>query len=468
MNPETYDSDQGRHYTYKQFNIIWEKVARRFLNENSTKTKIIGSTPDAQNTFINHLRSIEEIGEILGEKKPNNEGQTIYRHVKNLEGWKKNPTSDLYTDKIVLGLKYAKALEAYADGIGTQAQNHQPVTPQDKGFGEVSDLNDITKEEIPQFNNEYNRNGLKAKYINLYGTGNYVFKKENVRCVFDRKEVVLPEDLENIRIGIELTQIELAKKAKKEHWNSDLLGLKSFVRGRTDDEKNLSLNLIFYLSNYYRNLATGGSLSTKVFDDISGNFVTVRQKYLDHAYWEEVVPILAAAFGVALSVITNDNFLLVAKRASTGMGSWRGHYHCAMNEGLNTEDFVDGEPDLFETARRGLKEELGITDNEVLDLRFLTFGYDTINYQWGLHGMVKVNLTAQEVMDNAPSKSVDRWEYEKLFTIKFNVRDVIRFIIDNDPWTPFCKVCIIYTLIQCFGEEAVDREIDWQLKLKTM
>lgn len=317
----------------------------------------------------------------------------------------------------------------------------------------------------PQFNDEFNRNGLKVKYVNVYGTGEYVFKKENIRCVFDREEVVLPEDLESIRIATELAEIKKAETGTNTYWNSNTAGLKSHIRSETNDEKNLLLHLTFYPSNYYRNLAMGRSLYIKSVFDSAGNLVTVKEKYLDHANWDEVVPILAAAFGVALSVITKDNFLIVAKRADVGVGSWRGNYHCAMNEGLDMRDFVDGEPDLFKTAERGLEEELGIGNNEISDIRFLTFGYDTINYQWGLHGMVQVNLTAQEVMNKASNgKAKDRREYKKLHPIKFNVNEVIRFLIQNTPWTPFCKVCTIFTLIQCFGEDAVDREIASQLK----
>lgn len=317
----------------------------------------------------------------------------------------------------------------------------------------------------PQFNDEFNRNGLKVKYVNVYGTGEYVFKKENIRCVFDREEVVLPEDLESIRIATELAEIKKAETGTNTYWNSNTAGLKSHIRSETNDEKNLLLHLTFYPSNYYRNLAMGRSLYIKSVFDSAGNLVTVKEKYLDHASWDEVVPILATAFGVALSVITKDNFLIVAKRADVGVGSWRGNYHCAMNEGLDMRDFVDGEPDLFKTAERGLAEELGIGNNEISDIRFLTFGYDTINYQWGLHGMVQVNLTAQEVMNKASNgKAKDRREYKKLHPIKFNVNEVIRFLIQNTPWTPFCKVCTIFTLIQCFGEDAVDREIASQLK----
>ena len=74
----------------------------------------------------------------------------------------------------------------------------------------------------------------------------------------------------------------------------------------------MTLDLWFSPSDYYTYLATVMSLDEYVKDDL-GNCITVRQKYLSNLDWNVVTPYMATGFGVAISIITSDDVLVVAK-----------------------------------------------------------------------------------------------------------------------------------------------------------
>ena len=133
-----------------------------------------------------------------------------------------------------------------------------------------------------------------------------------------------------------------------------------------------------------------------------------------------------------------------------------------MNEGLS-RTFDRGvstqAPDVYRAAVRGIVEELGVQNVEAKDITYLSLGVDTKYSQWALLGKARIDKTADELTTWRSSGVKDKWENEEFVAIPFEIKDVVRFIAEHDPWTPASLPTISHTLISEFGREKVDKEI---------
>ncbi|GGJ74565.1 hypothetical protein GGR02_000674 [Anoxybacillus voinovskiensis] len=66
-------------------------------------------------------------------------------------------------------------------------------------------------------------------------------------------------------------------------------------------------------------------------------------------------------------------------------------------------------PDLFSTAIRGGKEELGIEISKN-DVKFLGFGVDEQYYQWNIIGFVQCHETIEEIVSQRTRGISGKWE----------------------------------------------------------
>jgi len=79
---------------------------------------------------------------------------------------------------------------------------------------------------------------------------------------------------------------------------------------------------------------------------------------------------------------------------------------------------------------------------------------------WGLFGFVKVERTADEVIDNMNKGVRDRFENRKLFPVAFTPEDVSAFVFEHQPFSPGGIVCLYHALVHEFGYETVDWAIE--------
>jgi hypothetical protein len=193
----------------------------------------------------------------------------------------------------------------------------------------------------------------------------------------------------------------------------------------------------------------------RLVEEGRGKRVTLRDKYLRDIGWDTVVPFLATSFGIMMTIITSDEYLIVTQRAE-GVSTWAGYFNASVNEGLSRalDQDESGRPDPYHAGARGASEELN-TEIEPSAIRFLSFVSDRERYQWGLLGMTRTKLSSLEIQERASLGAKDKWENRRIRYVPFDPQSVAEFVMGHSPWQPGGLVCIIHTLIHEFGRERV-------------
>jgi hypothetical protein len=226
------------------------------------------------------------------------------------------------------------------------------------------------------------------------------------------------------------------------------------VISREPTNESMTLDLWFRPSDYYTFQAT----------NISLNDPLLREKYLKNTDWYETVPYFSHSFGTSLVVITSDGYTLLTQRSSR-QGSNAGYYSISANEGLSRlldRGTTSEAPDLYRCALRGCAEELGLhepADFSISDITFLSFEVDTQYALWGLLGMVKVQRTIAQILENWQRGVKDKMENKKLFPVLFTPQDTCSFVFSRENWTPGGLICLYHALVHEFGRKEVDKII---------
>lgn len=298
---------------------------------------------------------------------------------------------------------------------------------------------------------------IVTPWLVVDGDGKSIYTPETIRSHFDPQADSLPEDLLERKNQIHKQEEENRQKGLSFKWNGGTYSLDRFVISRDKEEEFLVLELFFKSSDYYTFLATNMGLDEE----------PLREKYFRDVDWLKPTRFFSNSFGINLSVITADQSIIIAQRSGL-VGSRPGTYNISVNEAISRslDRSVEGHaPDIYRCASRGLVEELGLSEpNEFRssDIIFLSFGVDTQYSQWGILGMVKVNKTANEILEWRNSGVKDKWENDKLYFIKFDLDSVVRFVLSHGPWTPNGLTCLYHTLIHEFGHHKVERAIKKQ------
>ena len=212
----------------------------------------------------------------------------------------------------------------------------------------------------------------------------------------------------------------------------------------------MKLSLWFHPTDYYTVLAKNRCLKENTF----------REKYISDD-WEVPLHFLPIPFGIGLSLLTVDGYILFAQREGN-LGVRPGYFMTSVEEGLSRpldRGTISDAPDVYRCACRGPSEELGLiekSDFSVSDILFLALGLDTEYYMCGLRGLMKLKKTAREIMKNWQIGVKDKMENKKLFAIPFTPEDVCRFVFSHGPWGGGALMGIYHTLVHEFGKEQVN------------
>ena len=291
---------------------------------------------------------------------------------------------------------------------------------------------------------------LPTSWIVVDGDGTYSYLPQNIIPHFEGTPEELPLELQERRRRVAWQQAENRRQGLLFHWNGQRYSLNRFVISREGLEENLALDLWFTPTDYYTFLATNMAL-----DDHA-----LRAKYLQGADWSRPVPFFSNSFGIYLLVLTADDQVLFTHRGQ-GVGSRPGEYSVSVCEGLGV---IDTSPrsaqmlDLYGCAERGLSEELGLKESEDFtteDIHFLSFGVDSWYSQWGLLGFVKVQKTAQAILNYRKVGVKDRMENAQIYVVPFDIDAVVSFVFAHQLWTPGGLTCLYHTLVQEFGRTRV-------------
>jgi hypothetical protein len=301
---------------------------------------------------------------------------------------------------------------------------------------------------------------FETALIVLDGNGIETYFPQNIRTFYDFRPMKFIDEIEQMRGRIAKEQARNEINGKPLQWNGDVYHLARYVLSREPVREHMKLNLWFHPTDYYTVLAKNRCLKENTF----------REKYILGYDWEIPFPSLPIPFGVGLSLLTVDGYILFAQRGGD-LGVRPGHFMTSVEEGLSRpldRSTISDAPDVYRCACRGLSEELGLIENSdfsVSDILFLALGLDTEYYMCGLRGFMRLQKTANEIMKNWQIGVKDKMENKKLFAIPFTPEDVCEFVFSHEPWGGGALMGIYHTLVHEFGKEQVNSVISSYLPM---
>jgi|GEM_PF-995866 transcriptional regulator with XRE-family HTH domain len=288
--------------------------------------------------------------------------------------------------------------------------------------------------------------------IVLDGSGTEAYSPQNIQTFYDFRSTRFAEEIEQMREQIAEEQLQNEGNGKLLQWNGEIYHLANYQLSREPIHEQMKVRLWFYPTDYFTVLAKNRCLKERSF----------REKYNLGYDYEPLLSVIPIPFGVGLSVITGDGYIIFAQREEN-VGVRPGYLMTSIEEGLSRSidrSTASDVPDVYRCACRGLSEELGLSENRdflVSDILFLALGLDTEYYMCGLRGLIKVQKTAQEIIKNWQIGVKDKLENKKLSAIPFTPETVCEFVLSHGPWGGGALMGIYHTLVHEFGREHVNR-----------
>lgn len=299
---------------------------------------------------------------------------------------------------------------------------------------------------------------IKTTEIVLDGDGTEMYLPQHIHAHYVPIPQELPDEFQFRKEQIRHEQEARKARGESYQWNGERYNLTRFVISRDPAHEEMVLHLWFAPSDYYTFLATSSALQEPA----------MRARYLSNVEWDEAVPLFAHSFSTLIAIVTSDGYTLLVQRGK-GLGCRPNVFDVSLAEGLSRplDRSITGQaPDVYRCAMRGLAEETRLhppVDFARDHLILTTFAVDTEFAMWGMFGFVKVERTANEVIQHI-NKSRDLFENRKLFAVPFTPEDVSAFIFEHQPFSPGGIVCLYHALVHEFGYETVDRVIEQESK----
>jgi hypothetical protein len=294
----------------------------------------------------------------------------------------------------------------------------------------------------------------------LEGTGRECFKRENISCYLENTPLQLPAELQSLKNRIESNQLRIQEETgEPTYFNGPMVALSSYKVSRTPDSEDTRISLSFLETDYYSFLSTSMSMNEEIKNS-EGISSTIQTTYLSHPDYTNPIPYIATSFGVNLSIVTNDDLLVISERGSN-VSHYGGMYSVPILESVNPS--VDkirnvDRLDIYNTAIRGAEEELGIRINPE-EVKLTSLNIDTKYYLYGFSGFIVTDKYSFEELIALRARGIkDKTESGGLTCVKFDPEEVakyIRYLGGVSKFHPSSFVSIIHTLTYEFGERLV-------------
>ncbi|WP_051717374.1 hypothetical protein [Streptomyces sp. NRRL F-5727] len=305
---------------------------------------------------------------------------------------------------------------------------------------------------------------LRTPYYVYEGDGTRPIKEENLQVYYEPDTFVhVPADVLRWRQEIEDEQETRAVAGLPQRWNHPNFALETIAVTRTDRHEDPIVELRFSPADYFTFLAS--QQLDRRLEEGEGVGLTLREHYLDGKDPVAVNGFLSSSFGANVIVVSEpDDTILVSRRSAT-VGMNPNRWNSSANEGMSgVHDLKDGVPDLFGAARRALREELGIRDDEHR-LELLSFGMDTQSHQWaGCFRAVLPELGEAELRDRWSRGVDDKWEHSRYAFVPARPDGLLDFMLDpeNIGWwasgaPAFFYHALVRTMVERTGSAAAGR-----------
>ncbi|MGE6683791.1 hypothetical protein [Paenisporosarcina sp. NPDC076907] len=287
------------------------------------------------------------------------------------------------------------------------------------------------------------------------GDGLTEIKPENIECRVSNDPIQLPEELEQLKKEIADNEALKELNGMEHKWNGPLYSLVKYRNSRTEHNEDMTVLFNFHKTDYFTFQALNMQLSRQL---MSGK--TIAEEYIPYNRLETLQPILANGFGIGLVIITSDQDIIFTQRTEYS-GTRGSQMDISVVEGVHPH-LDNNPPDLFNTAIRGAKEELGITITRDM-IKFLGYGIDLDYYQWNMIGFAEVTESAKEIQKIRSRGSSGKWENSLLINRNFKPQEVAKIIVNEDMWST-AKVAIYWTAVNQLGKNDVERALNKELK----
>ncbi len=278
------------------------------------------------------------------------------------------------------------------------------------------------------------------------------YRPEHIESYYTAEEPVYPDEIEE---AYRLLHEDVGRRAvlgEEVPYNSAGYKLVRFhVSSRAGSQEEPKLVLHFAPTDFFRMLVTDQRLDVPL--TAGGRTYTLRERYAAEVDLRIApVPELATHWGVGLGVVTADGRLLVSERGNTAVDPHV--YFPAVAEGATRPLDVTGTgaPDHFNTARRGVLEELGV-DVKAEELTWLSFGANSYLCEYALIGKIDTAHTFAEIESHrSVGAAKDSWETKRLHAVEFSPPAVSRFCSEPDRrFSAFALITIVHSLMHEFG-----------------
>ncbi|RZK43676.1 MAG: hypothetical protein EOO90_01925 [Pedobacter sp.] len=302
--------------------------------------------------------------------------------------------------------------------------------------------------------NGYQIGAWTVPWTVVAGSNASYFKPENVELYIEEGHLEITDPELARRISEVTTQQDKLKLLGKSSFHDGpTLGLLDIGETQKGDEEEPVLRIHLKRSNYFMFLAIVNRLDEK-FTDTNGSLTTIRQKYISGNY-KEPVPQLAPVFAIQMSLITNDGYFLVTKRASKGVAGYANHLAPAVNECLHPiKDKLLGEISILATVIRSAKEELNIEISES-EIKFFTMGVDQAEYMYTLTGVIECKEFDKQMLSARLKQGAkEGFESDGYFFLGPDLGTCAKEmsqLSEQFKWAPYGVVCLTQAMVYKFA-----------------
>lgn len=288
--------------------------------------------------------------------------------------------------------------------------------------------------------------GGRVTDCHLYeGDGTRAIPERNVLVHHLAEHVDLPAEVRGWRAEIEAEEARKAAAGEPHRWNSPRFALEGITVARTADQGEPVVHLKLRDADYYDFLAASLNLDRPR----PGDGLTLRRLHLENRDPVHAPAFLSSSFGVIVAVETGSDGKMLFARSSPYVAGHPRRWNASVSEGLSGAHDLpsDGSPISFHaTARRALREELGVTAEDRVELELLAFGLDLRLHQWAAFFRAVLPDLGEEDLRRRWARGVeDKWEHDSHAFVPADPDSVLDFILEQPDraWAP-CAPALFY------------------------
>lgn len=172
-------------------------------------------------------------------------------------------------------------------------------------------------------------------------------------------------------------------------FNGDKYGIFDYRISRTNDEKEFPvLNLYCFNTDYF---------TDRILTELWKALPAGLRQFHSELPNQKAISFLSCSLGINCVVICADDKLLITQRSSR-VGLSTSRKHISMNEGLTQTDRDIGDiPSVKLCLLRGLREELGVQETDILKMEIGDFFLERNHFQFGFTAVVHLATGSQEL-----------------------------------------------------------------------